>query len=136
MGDYTKLVFDAKILPGNEDIEKFFASIDEALDLRHIRPIPTHTFFTLPRWHMVFRGCGPHTTGRFWHYPADEYDRATVHINSCLKNYNEEIQTFFDWAYTWAEPEYIYGYVLDEYKAPKWITHEGVRIFGRTEIRQ
>jgi len=98
MGMYTEIVVKATIKPNlPEDVLKvldymFGQAINVVPDV-----LPEHPFFTLPRWTHIGKGCS------YYHHPQavnsvdKEYPDWYFFSRSDIKNYNGEIEAFFDW---------------------------------------
>jgi hypothetical protein len=96
MGMYTEILVKAglkKDLPKEVyDIIDYLFGTGEEPDV-----LPEHKFFTLPRWRMVGR------CSSWYHHPTTvnnidkTYKDWRIFSRSDLKNYNNEIDTFFGW---------------------------------------
>lgn len=93
MGMYTEILVKADVnidslSEEEKEVLKFlFAGGKEPSSL------PNHHFFTLSRWHNIGRSCS------FYHHPAclNSIDDSYIFSRSDLKNYDGEIEAFFDW---------------------------------------
>ena len=118
MGMYTEVWFRAEIKP------KHWSAVDLAIEASEAwsnEPPHDHPFFKTARWPMVFRGRSYYfpQPGFFrWDQPVDHYgrDMRELAFQSSLKNYDFEIEAFFDWItpLTAAEPGGFLGYSLYE----------------------
>lgn len=95
MGMYTEILIKADVNSKNLtkeaiDVLSFLFSNGEEPD-----KLPDHYFFTLPRWHHVGR------VSSFYHHPNPVNDISDdgeyIFSRSDFKNYDGEIEAFFDW---------------------------------------
>jgi len=108
MGMYTEIVVKIEINKVNVGEQAF--SILEAMfnpnsciDLDELE-LPNHSFFRCDRWQLIGNSSSfyhhPHVVGD-WYYPRYETlsNDTDIYIfsRSDLKNYNSEIEQFFDW---------------------------------------
>lgn len=86
---------------------------------RPIDPFDDHRFFSLPRWSSVF-GCSsahfPTVGSNFKRRTFGTEEVCELFIHSSLKNYDDEIETFFEWISPFVEglPGDFIGYSLYE----------------------
>ena len=81
--------------------------------------LPDHELFTKPRWEFMLRCSSyyhiPDCVGKLWY---DDIAHQWFLVNrSDLKNYESEIESFFDWIYPYAEQNHdkqFLGYELYE----------------------
>lgn len=99
MGMYTEVVVKCDLKPRLTNVElaalKFLFS-----DGPEPSELPDHRFFSLPRWMCIGRDSSYyHIPEALNHYdPDDDIDRgAYLFSRSDLKNYDGEIEAFFDW---------------------------------------
>ena len=93
---YTEILVKARL---KEDLPKeIYDVIDYMFGTGELPEVlPKHKFFTLPRWSMVGRCCS------WYHHPntvndiEKSYPDWSVFSRSDLKNYDNEIDTFFNW---------------------------------------
>lgn len=98
MGMYTEILVKAR-LSDEAQKDELVMSVVKHLFNNGDEPssIPNHNFFTLPRWDQIGRMCS------FYHHPRpvssfyDEYSSAYIFSRSDIKNYDGEIEAFFDW---------------------------------------
>lgn len=120
MGMYTEIFFKG-------EIPKEQADIIEAL--RWGWPVfaePNHEFFKQPRRSAIFSGTSAYFTGsnelsitnEYTTYVSGEPYRE-VSFRANLKNYDNEIEKFFDWIEPYVRDAGFYGYSqYEEAKAP------------------
>lgn len=119
MGDYTECYIRCKLIndldPIVENTLKFLF-IDKT---KEPKILPNHIFFTLPRWRMLG------SCNSYYHIPVtlnsfkfDDISRSYYLLSrSDLKNYDNEIECFFDWLDPYIDelPGEFIGYILTEY---------------------
>lgn len=95
MGMYTEILVKADVNSKNltkeaKDVLNFLFSDGEEPD-----KLPEHHFFTLPRWQHIGK------MSSFYHHPhavnSISDDGEYIFSRSDLKNYDGEIDAFFDW---------------------------------------
>jgi len=93
MGMYTEIFFRAEV------DEYAFNIIRSAIDEGRLPADDGHPFFTKPRAEMVFTGGGAYFPGARHSIAEHEgYHQAYyVSFRADLKNYDGEIEAFFDW---------------------------------------
>jgi hypothetical protein len=92
MGMYTEVFFRAEV---SEEAARILHHIHDGTDF----VAPNHVFFTLPRFTSVVRGTSFYFPGAN-HFVVDESQNEAgvcVSFRSNLKNYDGEIEAFFDW---------------------------------------
>ena len=127
---YTEIVikidFDRKTIGSdNFDILEYMFKRDSNLEVEDLT-LPEHEFFKCNRWDSVGNMCSfyhhPNSISDWYvpHYQADK-DSVYLFARNDLKNYDSEIEKFFDWLNTlnlMYEDDYI-GYSLyEENNAP------------------
>lgn len=93
MGMYTEIVIKACMkenLP--EEVSKVLDYMFRGGEKPDIY-LPSHSFFKCPRWDFIGKGSS------YYHVPASItfYDEGYLFSRSDLKNYDDEINLFFDW---------------------------------------
>ena len=121
MGMYTEVFFRAEV---SEDA----ASILEAMHEGEGFEAPDHEFFVAPRFNAVVN-CGSYYFPGADHFVVEKrtYDRGRcVSFRSNLKNYDQEIQKFFDWIdpHVIAGPGEFIGYSLYEESETPTLFHK------------
>lgn len=95
MGMYTEILIKAdvntkKLSKEEKGVLNFLFS-----DGEQPQELPNHYFFTLPRWQLIGK------MSSFYHHPhpvnSVSDDGEYIFSRSDLKNYNGEIEAFFDW---------------------------------------
>lgn len=132
MGNYTEILIKAKIkscIPDNvrNILMHLFDSKIEFED-EYIKSIlPEHEFFKCPRWHLVGTCCSS------YHIPwiDSNYEDGYIFSRSDLKDYDDEIDKFFDWISDYIDgiPGQCIGYKWHEYDdAPTLAYLKGIRV--------
>ena len=118
MGMYTKISVDLKFV-GNlpsEVVEALKAMVGEVdSNLYSITDFPTHELFKTPRWSYMLR------CSSYYHTPFSltklHYDDISKHYylvsSSDFKNYDNEVELFFDFVKDYVEDGFL-GYSLYE----------------------
>lgn len=101
MGMYTEVYFNAEV---RKDVAEWVESLEwEGLGF------DGHPFFSCDRWWSVFRGASAYFNGPAWirvvPCEEDEYGKygpeaekwAMLSLRASLKNYDNEVEYFFDW---------------------------------------
>ncbi len=92
MGMYTEILIKACV---KNDIPDQVENVLQYLFNNKEKPIilPNHSFFLCPRWSCIGRGCS------YYHIPwiTSRYSDGYIFSRSDLKNYDNEIENFFDW---------------------------------------
>ena len=134
MGMYTEVIFRGTISKskvGNDifDIFDYMFNPNSRVDINSLK-LPDHEFFKCQRWSSIGN------MSSFYHHPnrvVDWYipyynlpieNNTDVYIFSRndLKNYNGEIDKFFDWVQTlgiFHDGEYMGQSMYEEYNTPK-----------------
>lgn len=113
MGMYTEVLVKARL--SNEAAkDDLIISVIRYLFSGGEKPetLPEHDFFKTDRWDHIGNSCS------FYHHPAvicshhNEYGGNYIFSRSDLKNYDGEVQAFFDWLKPFcdAEPGECIGY--------------------------
>ncbi len=93
MGTYTELVLKCRL---KRDMPKEALDVFDYLFGLGEKPatLPKHNFFSLPRWELVGR------CSSYYHHPeaVNSYTEWRIFSRSDLKNYDDEIENFLDWA--------------------------------------
>jgi len=107
MGYYTELKFDVKLKKDTpENVVNILKRVIIEHDLGHdkalfktedvFKPELNHQFFKCERWYMLFLSTNfddEMQGGRFY----EENGRWTINLHTEFKNYDNEIDNFFDW---------------------------------------
>lgn len=118
MGMYTEIFFRATLKRDTPD--EVLAPIRAMLGQAEVDPddLPNHPLFECPRWDMLGMSSSYYFPD---HTPSgmekDDIRKAWgVYLNADLKNYDDEIEKFFDWIdpYIDAGPGEFLGYSLYE----------------------
>lgn len=126
MGMYTEILVKASvdldsISQKNMSVIKYLFSDGEE---PREDALPDHKFFTLPRWSLIGH------CSSYYHHPVvinsmDEY--GSIFSRSDIKNYDGEIEAFFDWFQplaTKTEGECIGYYWYEECELPTLVVKE------------
>jgi len=113
---YVKLSLKEDTPPQVIEILKYMMAMDAEIPNGKL---PEHKLFTKSRWEFMLRCSSyyhiPSSVGKFWY---DDIARQWFLVNrSDLKNYESEIEAFFDWIYPYAEQDHdkqFLGYELYE----------------------
>lgn len=74
--------------------------------------LPNHTFFSLSRWELIGK------SSSYYHHPKaiNNFEDSYIFSRSDLKNYDSEIENFFNWfrPLTTAEEGHCIGYMWYE----------------------
>ena len=133
MGTYTEIYVKAVLKKDVDDnvvnIIKYMLGIDD-VELEDLT-IPSHSLFETDRWDSMLR------SGSYYHVPYTvklfEYNDISENyylvVRSDFKNYQDEIEKFFDWIKQYLQQDYyktFIGYSLyEEYYEPKLYYVEG-----------
>lgn len=107
MGRYTELKFDVKLKQDTpENVVNILKRVINERDLGHdkalfskedvFKPELNHPFFKCERWYMLFLSTNfghEMQGGRFY----EENGRWIINLHTEFKNYDSEIDNFFDW---------------------------------------
>lgn len=123
MGMYTEIYICTGI---KQDIKDIDLNVLKFLFMGENKPdtLPSHRLFSTPRWHMI-GSCSSH-----YHIPYSTSDMKYNEIakqyfivsRSDLKNYNDDIELFFDWIMPFlnkSEGEFIGYSRYEETNIPK-----------------
>ena len=100
MGMYTEVYICSELKKETPmDVIQYMFSNEDFRELKEPSPLPEHPFFKLSRWSMIGRGSS------YYHIPFstrdlrwDEISKSFYLVSrSDLKNYDGEIEAFFDW---------------------------------------
>lgn len=131
MGMYTEIFLSVELKENTPveviDVLKFmFSDGDEP------NPLPDHRLFSLPRWMMIGKCSSyyfvPSATSRMWF--DDIAECWFITSRSDLKNYDGEIEAFFDWLMPFVdanEGQFIGYHRYEEDDAPKLVFAKGVQ---------
>jgi hypothetical protein len=126
MGMYTEIIFRAvinknKLGPEVYNILDYLFNPSSKIANEEL-VLPNHKFFTCPRWQHIGNSSSfyhhPNTVNDWYQSPYDTSEDKDVYVfsRSDLKNYDGEIELFFDWVDTLDifHPEEFMGYSLYE----------------------
>lgn len=141
MGEYTELNISIRVEnnPNVLDILRVMVSDSkDELDISKI-PIPAHPFFKSEGWQYMLTGYSmyfDHTDGSSLvnktPYENDPKNYIFIlNVRCDLKDYNDEIENFLDWIYTYSKTEGFIGYKrtddpYDDGPTLIYFTNEGV----------
>lgn len=97
MGDYTELLFKAVVRPTSE-LDFIFDLLGRNKGLALPAALPDHPLFRLPRCRLLFiGGSACHVTTILQMRQSPWEPGWILSINSSFKNYDGEVEAFFDW---------------------------------------
>ena len=108
MGMYTEILVKADV--NISEISETDLTVINYLFGQGEKPcsLPSHKFFTLHRWEFIGK------SSSFYHHPRaiSNFEDSYIFSRSDLKNYDDEIENFFDWfrPLTTAEEGQCIGY--------------------------
>lgn len=117
MGMYTEIVVGVRLKKGTPkevmDILSVLVGYTDASGL----DLPSHGFFKTNRWKYIVRSCSYYFPVHSAHSRLVDDGRGNIFLDAraSLKNYDSEIEKFFDWLLPYVEAHYGCGKTLMGY---------------------